>query len=177
MHDLIRPSQPPMAYTYASIVDALSGLGIRYGWRYCLAVPTPEPSAGHILSSLDFVITYANSAMKTHSTFQVDVILTGASLTTGGSTTESSSLSVFRSGDGYRPFILNRDVAESLHSEFGVKYDDAGNMWRHQVIFKSLAVDRCIVPPRNVYVLLHVFEYPTEQTERLLTMDVTATWS
>jgi hypothetical protein len=167
----------PSRYTYASIGSGLPEAG--NGWRYCLAIPVPDPIEGHTLqlSSLDFIIKYANASMTTHGTFQVDVILTSMTLPTGCST-EETTLNVYRTGGGtYRPFIIDRDIAECLHSESGVKCDDTGKKWRHAVISKSLDVNRAIVHPKNLYMLFHVYEYPTTETVRFLTMDATATWS
>jgi len=50
------------------------------------------------------------------------------------------------------------------------------DQWRHLVIAKSVLSGRSIVPPMNVYIIFHVYEYPTEHTARFLTMDATATW-
>jgi len=90
-------------------------------WSLCLSVPIPTDLINPTLRSLVYIIKYATTHDNGNSTVQTDVALTTTSSPTGINLGSPTTKSVYHSGPGYGPRIIDRNLALCLSTAPAVK--------------------------------------------------------
>jgi len=169
-----------LLYTYASFgeepVTALSINPHQTGaWSLSLPIPAP-PINNPTLLSLHYMIKYATAGdLSGSSTIQTDTLLTTQTVP-GGIITEATDLGVYKQVTVYGPRIVDDSAALSLSTALAVKGSGGGDQWHHYVDNQRIAPNVRVVDKAGLYVLFHVYEYPTVRTVRSLSVEVSATW-
>ncbi|KIM78294.1 hypothetical protein PILCRDRAFT_90686 [Piloderma croceum F 1598] len=146
-------------------------------WSLCLSVPVPTDLINPTLRSLVYIIKYATTHDNGNSTVQTDVALMTTSCLTGITLGSPTAKSLYCSGPGYGPQMIDRDLALCLSTAPAVKCNGGNAQWSHYVDHHHLLPDVRIVQPSNLYLNFHVAEYPTTKTLQCLVIEVSASWT
>jgi DNA segregation ATPase FtsK/SpoIIIE-like protein len=146
-------------------------------WSLSLSVPVPTDLINPTLRSLVYIVKYATTHDNGNSTVQTDVALTTKSCPAGIILGSPAHKSVYRSGPGYGPRMIDQNLALCLSTAPAVKCNGGNAQWSHYIDHHHLLPDVRIVQQSNLYLNFHVAEYPTAKTLRCLVIEVSASWT
>jgi hypothetical protein len=121
------------------------------------------------------MIKYASTWDNGNSTLNADTILTTTSCRSG-IVSEPAKFPFYRNELGYGPLMVDENAGICLSSVPAIKCNGGSAQWNHYIDHHRLTPNVRITQPSNLYLIFHVFEYPTVDTLRSLAVEVSATW-
>jgi hypothetical protein len=162
-----------LSYLKESIPEVGSSSG---GWVLCLPIEIPSDLINPTLKSLVYTIKYATTFDNGDSTVQTDVFLTQTSCAEGV-TKEPIRLDVYcGTTAGYRPMVINEEIAELISSVPAIKRNGGTAQWSHYIDHQRLTPNIRVMQSSKLYFSFHAYEYATPQTSRYVAVEASATW-
>ncbi|KAG1863586.1 hypothetical protein DFJ58DRAFT_773932 [Suillus subalutaceus] len=154
-------------------------------WMFSLNVLIPDEMVYPTLTSLEYTIKYGTANGQGTSTIQTSILLTKASNSSSdvestrvldGIITNTPKISIYRTGVGFPPQILNGVPTVCLLSVPAVKENCNTSQWNHYVDRQQFLPHVRIIEASRLYLQLHVAESSSPIMLRSLVAEVSATW-
>lgn len=154
-------------------------------WMFSLNVPIPDEMVYPTLTSLEYVIKYGRANSQDTSMIQTSILLAKASDSSSdvdtarvldGITTDTPKISIYRTGVGFPPQMLDGVPTVCLLSVPAVKENCHTSQRNHYVDRQQFLPHVRIIEASRLYLQLHVTESPSPIMLRTLVAEVSATW-
>jgi hypothetical protein len=154
-------------------------------WTFSLDVPIPDKMVFPILTSLEYTVKYGTGNGHDTSTIQTSILLTkipdassyaNSTLIPNGFTTDAPNISIYWTGAGFPPQVLDGVPVVCLSSIPAVRENCRASQSEHYIDKQQLLPHVRIVEDSHLYLQLHVAETPSPLMLRSLTVNVAATW-
>jgi len=147
----------------------------RNDWAVTIAVPIPGGLINPTLKGLVYTVKYATTYDNGNAVVQTDTLLTNSGRPVGLVDTAATP-SLYHTGSGYAPRLVDGATALCLSSAPAIKCNGGGAQWSHYLDQHWITPNIRLTQNTNLYLNFHVYEYPTEKTARCLSIEVAATW-
>ncbi|KAG1782418.1 hypothetical protein EV702DRAFT_1064195 [Suillus placidus] len=154
-------------------------------WMFSLNVPIPDEMVYPTLTSLEYTIKYGRANGQDTSMIQTSILLAKVSDSSSdvdtarvldGITTDTPNISIYRTGVGFPPQVLNGVPTVCLLSVPAVKENCHTSQRNHYVDRQQFLPYVRIIEASRLYLQLHVTESPSPIMLRTLVAEVSATW-
>lgn len=155
-------------------------------WMFSLNVPIPDEMVYPTLTSLEYTIKYGTANGQGTSMIQTSILLTKAPDSSSyvdsarvldGITTDSPRISMYRTGVGFPPEMLDGVPTMCLLSVPAVKENCCTNQWNHFIDRQQFLPHVRIIEASRLCLQLHVAENPSPLMLRSLVAEVSAAWA
>jgi cell division inhibitor SulA len=153
---------------------------------FSLNVPIPDEMVYPTLTSLEYTIKYGTANGQGTCMMQTSILLTKASdfssnadsaRVLDGIATDSPRISIYRTGVGFPPEILDGVPTMCLLSVPATKESCYTSQWNHYIDRQQILPHVRIIEASRLCLQLHVAENPSPLMLRSLVAEVSATWA